>query len=94
MNRCESVPLGRILKHLPEKGTWFAPAYQGPAGLFAIRVRDNDGVPLFQVSQLERRESQGFRKSTDISAPWLTIEGAERFAQRLAGGGDPEVRMT
>ncbi len=48
---------------------------------------------MFQVSQLERRESVGLRKSTDVSAPWMTIEGAERFAQRMAEGGNPDVRF-
>ncbi len=92
MRRAESVPLGRIVKRLPMKGTWFAPAYQGPAGLYVVRAVGFSEDPLmFQVCRLtEEASSTGdvaiVPKSKDISEPFMTYEGADQFARRLAEG--------
>lgn len=90
MRRAESVPLGRILKHLPEKGTWYAPAYQGPAGLFVIREAGFGRDPLmFQVCHLTKND----RQAVDASEPFMTLEGADQFAQRMAAGSPEKARF-
>lgn len=91
MNRCESVPLGRILKHLPENGTWLDPAYQGPDGLYAVRVTaPATSAPMFQVCRIFKGQNP---PDEPESEPFLTHEGADRFAQSMAGGGSPAERM-
>jgi hypothetical protein len=97
MKRAVEVPLARILKRLPDHGTWHTPGYQGPRGLYAVRSVAGDGPPKFQVCRLEKSWSRTgdvheINLTRDISEPWLTIEGARKFAERLAEGverGEP-----
>jgi hypothetical protein len=86
MNRSESVPLGRIVKHLPDHGSWFTPAYQGPGGLFAVCAAGVlDGPTTFQVCHLTKDEAVSY----EVSEPFLTQAGALRFARGMAEGTPP-----
>jgi hypothetical protein len=87
LNRSESVPLGRIVKHLPDRGSWFTPAYQGPGGLFAVCVanRHPDDPHTFQVCHLTKDETVSY----EVSEPFLTQAGALRFARGMAEGTPP-----
>jgi len=90
MTRAVPVPLARIIRHLPpaEGAAWVSPAHQGPGGLFAVRCTrgEHDGPPMFQVSHLTKSD----RFAYDVSAPFLTQEGAARFAEGMASGGSPD----
>lgn len=86
MTRSQPVPLARILKHLPDEGAWFEPAYQGPGGLFAVRAAgDLDGPIMFQVHHLTKEQAVNYK----VSAPFMTQEGALRFARGMAEGTPP-----
>ena len=81
--RAVAVPLARIVKYLPERGKWYAPAWQGIEGLFAIRHAGfADTPPMFQVVRL----SKAGGRPEEVSDPFLTIESAERTARRMAEG--------
>ena len=83
MTRSEPVPLGRILKHLPDHGAWVSPAYQGPGGLFAVCTSElKHGPIMFQVHHLTKAEAVSY----EVSMPFLTQEGASRFARGMAEG--------
>lgn len=88
MTRTVPVPLTRIARHLPptEDVTWMSPAQQGPGGLFAVRCVLDDATPMFRVTHLTKSD----RFAYDVGAPFLTREGAQRFAQGMAGGRGPE----
>ena len=89
MNRSEAVPLSRFRKHLPNKGVWFETAYQGPGGLFAVcEAGILDGPIMFQVCHLTKDETASY----EVSEPFLTQEGASRFARGMAEGGGPNKR--
>ena len=86
-----SVPLHRIKQLLDNDGPWFGPAHQGPGGLFAIRaVGDKYSPTRYQVTRLFGRrhgDPEHDRPPESISEPYLTLEGAERFARKMAGRG-------
>jgi len=97
MRKYTAIPIGRILDCLPKTGTWHGPAYQGIGGLFAIRGWGaGDRPPMFQVMRVYGRrhgDPAHDRPPEEISGPWLTMEGAEQFARRMAEGGSPRERF-
>ena len=89
MTRSEPVPLGRILKHLPNGVSWYDPAYQGPGGLFAVCAAGGHGEPImFQVHHLTKAKAVSY----EVSMPFLTQEGASRFARGMAEGTPPPTQ--
>lgn len=84
-----TVPIDRVSEQLFEDtpGWWAPEAYQGPGGLFAVRETDDDHT--FQVYRLTEQDGQ----AKAVSLPFMTPEGARRFCERVAGGGDSAVRF-
>lgn len=83
-----TVPIDRVSEQLFEDtpGWWAPEAYQGPGGLFAVRETDDDHT--FQVFRLCQDKD-----AERVSLPFMTPEGARRFCERVAGGGDSAVRF-
>jgi len=80
------VPMMRVWRRIgPQRGAWYTPAFQGPRGLYGIRQVGGGVDPImFQVCRLEK----GYIK--DISEAWMTLEGARKFARRIAEGENDE----
>ena len=89
MTKAVKVPMHRIWSRIGSNSkTWYNPAFQGPGGLYGIRRGGFTDQPLtFQVTELKKQHIQ------DVSEPFMTLEGARRFAERLAEGGDAGDRF-
>lgn len=85
------VPLTRIAKHLSPGKTWHDPGYQGPAGLYVVRGFGGDNhPPMFQVTRIRK---EVLPRTEDVSLPFMTLEGAEQFARRMAEGAPEKERF-
>ena len=97
MTKTVDVPLERIQKRLPIAGQWLDPAHQGPGGLYAVRriAQWTNHPPMYQACRIETAivggDSHKINTSRDISEPWMTPQGAHRFAEKLAGGAKREA---
>jgi hypothetical protein len=86
LKKSVNVPLKRIQKRLPAAPQWLEPAHQGPGGLYAVRrvAQSTDHPPTYEVCRVGQRQA--------IGGPWMTPQGAHRFAIRLAEGPPEEAK--
>lgn len=82
MTRTAPVPISRISQHLSRPSVWCLVAWQGPGGLYAVEAT-TDG--RYQVHSIHRGQVPTNKRESE---PFMTPEGARRFAEGLAARVD------